>query len=194
MKLVLAWLVAALVSPISAHALYNLTSEFPDDCAIFCTATEYVHGPCDVDSVACWCQTPDFVSDVGCCIAYACDKDLKSVKTTFKNWCSAASVEGPTDDTTKCGYPYGTGTLSGSSQAKFGSIPGKVIGGAVVACLAGLILSLALVFHCFHLSKKQKQQQVSPPTQRIPTPNPPYSEPRQIPRLNRSTEGSQAPM
>jgi hypothetical protein len=34
MKLVLAWLVAALVSPISANALYNLTHEFPDDCAV----------------------------------------------------------------------------------------------------------------------------------------------------------------
>lgn len=34
MKLVLAWLVAALVPPINAHALYNLTYEFPDDCAV----------------------------------------------------------------------------------------------------------------------------------------------------------------
>ncbi|OOQ85124.1 hypothetical protein PEBR_31486 [Penicillium brasilianum] len=233
MKLVLAWLLAALVSPIGANTLYNLTHEFPDDCAVFCTGTTFVHGWCDVDSVACWCQTPDFLSDFGCCIAYVCDEDIKSeaanssvwqlpltdtslcnigVKTTFDDWCSAASVEGPTNNITDCAYPYATGTPSGSSsgsssttsqssssQAKFGSIPGKVIGGAVVACFAGLFLSLALVFYWFRLSKKQKQrwrrrqQQESPPTERLPTPPPPYSESRQIPHLNRSAEGSPTP-
>jgi hypothetical protein len=162
-----------------------------------------------------------------------CDEDIKSesaffsvlqhalvdfgfcnigVKTTFDNWCSAASIEGPTDNITDCAYPYATGTPSGSSsgsssttsqstssQANFGSIHGKVIGGAVVACFAGLILSLALAFRFCRLSKKKqtqqrrRRQQESPPIERLPTPPPPYSEPRQSLHLNSSTEGSAAP-
>ncbi|KAJ5886706.1 uncharacterized protein N7473_009380 [Penicillium subrubescens] len=193
MKLTLVWLATACMSIASAASLYDLVSEFPNECALFCTGTSFLTLPCDLNAT-CWCQTPDFVSDFGCCIAHMCREDISKVKNTFNSWCLTASGQGlPASPSTNCSSydsnPWGTGTLSSSSSARSSTasqstnstpiipvLTGRVIGGIVAGCLGVVILLCAWVWYRIRLSKKEAGCECpSRSGPRPATPPPPYS-------------------
>ncbi|KAJ5459855.1 uncharacterized protein N7458_001407 [Penicillium daleae] len=204
MKLALAWLAATLVSVANADTLYNLTSAFSDDCAIFCTSTAVITDECADDSVACWCKSPDFLSDTGCCIAYMCDEDISYVRNTLDKWCAAASVPGPTANSTNCSYPYETGTSSTSSSGssltssiaqtvydnntRYETSTGMTIG-IPLGCVGAVILLALLLWRAIRKSREEDLL----PTRRPATPPPPYSEEvPQIPQMDASKESPSA--